>query len=107
MASFPDHNAFDRYAWDNGRWEYDNSWKYQGNGYASYRKDEFTLNAQGYIVEFLMLLRDDTSGEAIVVYSQRGTYTEIWRGIILSTEEYSQMMAAVTAFQATLKRSTV
>jgi len=54
-----------------------------------------------------MLLRDDTSGEAIVVYSQRGTYTEIWRGIILSTEEYSQMMAAVTAFQATLKRSTV
>jgi hypothetical protein len=90
---FKNNDEFDTYAWDTGRWSYDNGSCYKGEFFgASYVQDELQKN-DVEIPNYLLLLRNgDISNRTLIIHVLGTKLTEIWSGQVDSKNDFDNMM---------------
>jgi hypothetical protein len=96
MKDFKHDDDFDTYAWDKGRWSYDNGWNYKGEFFgAAYVQNEVIKKEAGEL-DYLLMLRNGKVPNRTLIIRVLGTqFTEIWSGQIESKTDFDQMMDVV------------
>jgi hypothetical protein len=98
-SDFKDHNDFDKYAWENGKWAYDNGWCYQGERFgAAYIREEFGKAETGELDYLLMLREGDVLHRTLIIHGIGAQLTEIWSGEIEARDDFDRMMKIVSGY---------
>jgi hypothetical protein len=99
-GDFAINDDFDKYAWETGRWSYDNGWNYKGEFFgASYVQNEIKKNAEGELDYFQLLRNGITHNRTILIHVHRTQQIEIWSGQVESKIDFDKMMEILKKYK--------
>ena len=92
---------FDKYAYQMGRWVYDNGWGYADQFFgAAYIGECF----DGTEADCLLMLREgDDRQQTYIVHNRSGQLSEVWSRQIGSEQDFEKMTQRVTQYAMSYK----
>ena len=93
---FEDHNEFEKYAWEQGGWAYDNGWGYKDEFFGESYEGKNFGDAKKGDYDFLQMLRNgNVPTKTYVIHFIGEKLNEIWSGNVVTKSDFDKMMEFV------------